>query len=442
ERRAAGGPLAAGGEWTACALRDAADTSLTDPGLYPDTEYTYRIRPLGQAEPAPFWTASAAVRTPEAEPAARANGLAEDFSDGERATQSLPASSAWYFGSQNAAATLTATGGALSLNQSGSTSSTLAATTYFTAAGSPLSLEVGQAIVLRFDLALVLGGSSLNEGLRFGLYHSGGSRRLSDSTANNGADAAYNAWPGYTVFTTLGTNTGGAFTLRRRNQSNSTLVAAAAHTAVGAGVAAPSLIDGATYADNSLTFTRTATGLTLRARLAGVTLQVEDLAGPPVAFDAFGIWAHPTPLGSQGRVRLDNLSVEKVTLADLPQRAWRRTHFGTPEAAGTSADLADPDGDGLPNLLEYALGRAPLNPASSAAPATDLGPDSRLRLSFLRAAADLDYAVEGSSDLADWTALAINPGSPGDQLTVADTVAPGPSAPRRFLRLFVTLRSL
>jgi hypothetical protein len=38
---------------------------------------------------------------------------------------------------------------------------------------------------------------------------------------------------------------------------------------------------------------------------------------------------------------------------------WRLLKFGTVESTGNAADTADPDGDGLANLAEYALG---LNP--------------------------------------------------------------------------------
>jgi hypothetical protein len=42
-----------------------------------------------------------------------------------------------------------------------------------------------------------------------------------------------------------------------------------------------------------------------------------------------------------------------------PRQAWRRLHFGTIEPAGEAADSADPDGDGLENLVEYAYGTNP-----------------------------------------------------------------------------------
>ncbi len=55
------------------------------------------------------------------------------------------------------------------------------------------------------------------------------------------------------------------------------------------------------------------------------------------------------------------LVISPETIAD-----WRQHYFGTRENAGTAADAANPDGDGLINLHEYILGDNPNVPASSA----------------------------------------------------------------------------
>lgn len=47
---------------------------------------------------------------------------------------------------------------------------------------------------------------------------------------------------------------------------------------------------------------------------------------------------------------------------DNELEAWRRGYFGTRANTGASADTADPEKDGLPNLVEYAFGWNPLAP--------------------------------------------------------------------------------
>lgn len=75
---------------------------------------------------------------------------------------------------------------------------------------------------------------------------------------------------------------------------------------------------------------------------------------------------------------------------------------------GTGGPMEDSDGDGLPNLVEYATGTAPNNKASSAPPVYD---HAARTFSVVRAepgASDpgLQYIIEGSADLATWSATA------------------------------------
>jgi hypothetical protein len=118
------------------------------------------------------------------------------------------------------------------------------------------------------------------------------------------------------------------------------------------------------------------------------------------------------------------------------QAQWRQVYFGTATNTGTAAPTADPDGDGLANLLEYALNTHPL--VANTAPSSSLTPSlpHSLQLTFLRARADLTYIVEASDTLAadSWTVIATNPGTVGQSVTVTDSA---PASPRRFIRLRV-----
>jgi len=106
-----------------------------------------------------------------------------------------------------------------------------------------------------------------------------------------------------------------------------------------------------------------------------------------------------------------------------PVDAWRQQHFNTVENAGLTADDADFDGDGVLNLMEYALGSNPTltsgNHGQAALPTGVLGDSSsallsdRFVLSFTidsPAPSDLTYTVEASADLENWTPVAESTG--------------------------------
>ncbi len=118
--------------------------------------------------------------------------------------------------------------------------------------------------------------------------------------------------------------------------------------------------------------------------------------------------------------------------------SWRLENFGATANAGAGADLHDADGDGLGNLLEYALGSSPGSAASAERPV--LGRDgTHLTLTFFRAHPELNYVVEAGSQPSGGVPLATNPGAAGTQIKVTDPVEIGtPGVPARFLRLRVT----
>ena len=135
---------------------------------------------------------------------------------------------------------------------------------------------------------------------------------------------------------------------------------------------------------------------------------------------------------------------------------WRLQHFGVISASGTSADDADPDGDGRANLAEYACGSSPLS--ADAGSLTIAGTRAegarKLTLSFARQSpAVADTVVEASSELTTWTPIATlargqdawsgaatvieTANGALKQVTVEDTEALD-AAPRRFLRVRFT----
>ena len=132
----------------------------------------------------------------------------------------------------------------------------------------------------------------------------------------------------------------------------------------------------------------------------------------------------------------DNSSEVTATLTTwTSHEEWRFTNFGTIANSGNAADSASPRGDGMQNLLKYALGLNATATSSNASLNTQVNADGRLALTFMRARSELTYTVEGSDDLITWSTIAANPGTAGETVTVTDT-APT-SAKKRFIRLKV-----
>lgn len=129
-----------------------------------------------------------------------------------------------------------------------------------------------------------------------------------------------------------------------------------------------------------------------------------------------------------------------------PLEIWRDDYFGNPSNVGAGANDASPAGDGVPNLLKYALGLDPLTPAPAAQlPSGGIASDggqNYLTLTVDRSAVapDVTYTVEVSGDLLNWFS------GPGHTVTLADTATqlivrdstPAPAAKARFIRLHVT----
>lgn len=89
-------------------------------------------------------------------------------------------------------------------------------------------------------------------------------------------------------------------------------------------------------------------------------------------------------------------------------------------------------------LLVYALSET-MEPGGSSAhlPQVGLSANGKLTLSFTRLRSDVDYTVQASTDLVEWTTVAVNPGVVGEQVLVEDLLLSG--ATRRFLRLKITV---
>jgi hypothetical protein len=192
-----------------------------------------------------------------------------------------------------------------------------------------------------------------------------------------------------------------------------------------------------------------ASGLSLRLRPtpqwfgsqpAALSLAAGAHAEPLLSFDTRGLslGLHTTTLSitTDGDLLPPQLIPIRLTVReDTPTEAWRRLHFDDPLALGVAAaDDADPDGDGIPNLLEYALGLSPVSADTTVnAFAYDTDSSGRLRVGVVPLRDDLLHVVEFSGDLIDWPHRVLAAGPAGVEVLVHDP-EPGP---RRFARLVI-----
>ncbi len=134
-----------------------------------------------------------------------------------------------------------------------------------------------------------------------------------------------------------------------------------------------------------------------------------------------------------------------------PLASWRANYFSQETLDDPALETtvwgntADPDGDGIPNLIEFALSGIPTDPGSAPLPTLGtitIGDDQFLSLTVNKNpdATDLTFDVRTSTDLATWQS------GTGHTVVVEDsetTLIVRSHAPigtgRRFLRLFVSV---
>jgi hypothetical protein len=183
-----------------------------------------------------------------------------------------------------------------------------------------------------------------------------------------------------------------------------------------------------------------------------LTHELYNSSQAPGSRDQFGVGnKFITPTIASARVYVGTTNdvgvfglLDTSTLTPLQQ--WRNTYFGNPSNVGAGADTARPAGDGVPNLIKYALGLDPFTPAAgSELPAESIVTDSGQRYLALTVnrtaqATDITYIVEVSGDLMTWTSgppFTVTISNVSTQLIVRDNTPVG-TAIARFIRLHVS----
>jgi len=136
-----------------------------------------------------------------------------------------------------------------------------------------------------------------------------------------------------------------------------------------------------------------------------------------------------------------------------PYTVWQQLYFTAAELANpaVSSDTATPAGDGIPNLMKYALNIAPKTNGVGRLPVvsvTTSGSGNYLSLKYTQVISDTDisYVPEASGDLKTWDANSVslvsttnNPDGLTKTVVVQDVI-PMNSSSRRFIRLTVIKR--
>jgi len=127
-----------------------------------------------------------------------------------------------------------------------------------------------------------------------------------------------------------------------------------------------------------------------------------------------------------------------ATLSVISQfQAWQNSNF-TPAQLGdptVSGPLATPAGDGISNLMKYALNLQPFTNCTTLIPHPTRGANT-LTMSFQATHSDVTYVVQVSSGLQSWTTTGVMINTVGQTITATyDTTG----QPQSFMRLMVTM---
>lgn len=227
----------------------------------------------------------------------------EQFSDNERATQSLPGSLAWTVGahhSTDAYGSLNASSGKLVLDHTnGSVRSYAATWAYFTPSGSPATLAVNDRLTLTADVSFSGGAFSSTAGaFRWALFNSGGSRVTSDFAGTNAtgisSGSSFSGYTGYEgqMLTNSATPSPTAKNLltRERTGTSGGLFTSSNWTSLTGSGANESAVVADTVYPLSLVLTRTAAGMEVQASFGAKSTVLVTDSTPVTSFDTIAFF--------------------------------------------------------------------------------------------------------------------------------------------------------
>lgn len=389
--------------------------------------------------------------------------LEDTFTDLDYTDGTDPLDSQWRIHTNSTTTTLGAASGALVIGRTTTNGNGFnpGAVTTFPAQ----TLAIGQSIKLSFD-AIVSGGTVAADNFRFGLYNSGGTNMTANLVGNPPPfGTVFQNDVGYSLFAPL--HTTGTASLRYRTTSGTNNVlqlSAAPNISIGTGSITSATSSGTPFS-GSLSIVRVGTNsYDLTAEFAGNTFAVTSYS-PALATTTFDTLSFFTVMNQANMsLTVDNVRIAVLTPNSVNSLATWRTLQGLP--ADGSQDNANPSGDGVPNLVKYALNLAPNagdlalsnNRALSNPDGTTVGeltglPVLRLNstpagvFTFIRRKSSsipgITYSVQWSDGLTAWapnpaaTEATLSLDATWERVTLTDSFSTA-QKPKRFARLSVT----
>lgn len=137
-------------------------------------------------------------------------------------------------------------------------------------------------------------------------------------------------------------------------------------------------------------------------------------------------------------IRVAYTATNDTTVVKIQQptalESWRFQYFGTTEDAGNAANTADPELDGIPNLVEFAFALHPLQGNAGQLPKCVVsGGNLTIEFTTPGGVSGITYGAEHSTNLINWSAVT----NSGTGTTNVFTISVA-SEPRGFLRLLTT----
>jgi len=239
--------------------------------------------------------------------------LNDTFADGQRDNQGLPASAAWFLFNDTAVTpTLTGTAeGELAWADKAGTYSAVIA--FFTAAGEPQSLGIGDSLEVEFKMAPDNLTGDVTRAIRVGVMNSGGKRVTADGLHNGAtgqtAGTTFTDWRGYALYTAIDASPWpDLLQVYERASANASLFSSGAYTQVSA-LSTSGTFTEMEFVPFKVTITRRAAEMEITGVAADAAIgPVTDTSALVTAFDTVALFTGPQVNG----LRVDDLKVTYV----------------------------------------------------------------------------------------------------------------------------------